>query len=98
MTDTIHVGDSPELSRYEVFLNGDPVGFAEYRVREGEIEFPDTEVDPQFGGRGLGSALIKAALDDVRSRYPDRRVVPTCPFVAGFIARHPEYQDLLAGE
>ena len=46
------------------------------------------------GGHGLGGTLVRGALDDVRARGGS--VVPLCPFVRGWIDRHPEYQDLLS--
>ena len=58
------------------------------------MTFIHTEIAPEFEGRGLGSRLAVAALDDVRRR--GLRVVPRCPFIARFIAGHAEYQDLLA--
>jgi uncharacterized protein len=53
-----------------------------------------TEIDPAREGAGLGQALVAGALDDVRGQ--GRRVRPICPFVAKYIARHPEYADLVA--
>jgi predicted GNAT family acetyltransferase len=67
---------------------------AEYRLDGGTIRFVHTQVEPAFEGRGLGSRLAKAALDEVRSR--GLKAVPQCPFIAGYIARHPEYQALVA--
>ena len=46
-----------------------------------------------FEGHGVGSRLVQGALDDLRAR--GLAVVPLCPFVAGFIDRHPEYADLV---
>ncbi len=62
--------------------------------REGDtIVFTHTGVPPELEGRGIGSRLIRAALDDVRDQ--GLRVIPQCPFVRAFIAKHPEYRDLL---
>jgi uncharacterized protein len=52
-----------------------------------------TEVDSAYEGHGVGSVLAKAALDDIRRR--GKRVTPLCPFVSTYIARHPEYADLV---
>lgn len=63
--------------------------------REGDrIVFTHTGVPPALEGRGIGSRLVRGALDDVRDR--ELKVVPQCPFVRAFIGRHPEYRDLLA--
>jgi hypothetical protein len=56
--------------------------------------FTHTEVDPEAGQDGLGSSLVRAALDDVRGRGAS--VVPLCSFVRGWIERHPEYAELVA--
>lgn len=55
--------------------------------------FPHTVVEDAFGGRGVGKALVRGALDDVHSR--GRRIVPVCPFFASYVDKHPEYQGLV---
>jgi len=93
-SDEIVVRDDPGRSRYEVFVDGRRAGFAAYE-RAGEImTIPHTEVESRFEGQGLGARLARFALDDARRR--GWRVVPRCPFVASYIARHPEYDDLVA--
>jgi predicted GNAT family acetyltransferase len=90
----VSVADRPDRDRYEIELNGERVGLLSYR-RAGEIiTYRHTETEPSVGGRGLGSALVRFALDDARAR--GFRVIPACPFVASFIVRHPEYEDLVA--
>jgi predicted GNAT family acetyltransferase len=69
---------------------------AVYERRPGRVVFVHTEVKPEFKGRGLADRLARWALDDVRARG-DEKVIARCPFIAGFIGRHPEYGDLLAG-
>jgi hypothetical protein len=56
--------------------------------------FTHTEVDPDAGQDGLGSTLVRAALDDVRIKGAS--IVPLCPFVRGWIDRHQDYADLVA--
>jgi len=68
--------------------------FAAYRVEGDDIVFYHTVVPPELEGRGIGSALVKGALEDVRKR--GLKVVPACEFVKAWIERHPEAQDLLA--
>jgi predicted GNAT family acetyltransferase len=88
------VEDNPAESRYEI-RDGDRVlGFAAYERRGDTVVFTHTEVDPDAGQDGLGSTLVRAALDDVRSKGGS--VVPLCPFVRGWIERHPDYADLVA--
>jgi uncharacterized protein len=90
----ITVQDAPERTRYEVTVDGDLAGFAVYEDRaDGVRVFTHTEVDDAYEGRGVGSALARGALDDVRSSA--RRLVPRCPFIAAFVRRHAEYSDLV---
>ncbi|MGZ4445767.1 MAG: GNAT family N-acetyltransferase [Nocardioides sp.] len=81
-------------SRYEAYVDGALAGFAEVEVDGERIVFTHTEVDDAYEGRGVGGALARAALDDVRRRGT-HRVVPRCPFIKAWIDKHPDYQDLL---
>ncbi len=87
------VTDNPGRSRYELTVDGS-TAFAEYRKAEGERVFVHTEVPDALSGRGVGSKLVRGALDDVRTT--GLKVVAECPFVASFIERHPDYRSLLA--
>ncbi|MET7322217.1 GNAT family N-acetyltransferase [Streptomyces sp. NPDC005549] len=92
---TVEVSDVPEAKRYEARVDGESkvAGVAEY-IRTAElVAFVHTEVEAEYEGRGVGSALVRTALDEARAA--DLRVLATCPFFAGWISRHPEYQDLL---
>ncbi|MFE9100572.1 GNAT family N-acetyltransferase [Actinomadura geliboluensis] len=88
------ITDNAEKSRYEIRVDGDLAGFAEYEHGEGSVVFTHTEVDSAFEGRGIGSALARGALDDVRGT--GRTAVPLCPFIKKWIEKHPDYQDLVA--
>ena len=94
MTD-ISVADNPAQQRYEATVDGQVAGFAQYKVKDGHMVFTHTEVDPAFEGQGVGSVLARQALDDVRAKG-QHDVVALCPFIAAWIERHPDYQDLLA--
>lgn len=85
-----------ERSRFEVRSGERPAGFVAYRSRPGVITFTHTEIEHAFEGRGVGSTLVRAALDDARRRH--LAVVPACPFVRAYIERHPDYADLVADE
>jgi uncharacterized protein len=88
------VADRPDHEQYEIECDGERVGRLTYRLAGGMITFRHTEIDPSVGGRGLGSALVRFALDDARARA--LTVIPACPFVAAFIVAHPQYEDLVA--
>jgi predicted GNAT family acetyltransferase len=88
------VRDVPESDRYEIRDGERVLGLAAYERRGDTVVFTHTEVDPDAGQSGLGSSLVRAALDDVRSKGGS--VVARCSFVRGWIERHPEYQDLVA--
>jgi hypothetical protein len=90
------VTDAPDNSRYEIRDGDRLLGQAAYQRRGDQVVFTHTEVDNDQEHSGLGSTLVRAALDDVRSKGGS--VVPLCSFVRGWIERHPEYRDLVAAE
>ncbi len=71
-------------------------GFAEYQLTDELIVFTHTEVEPAFEGKGVGGALARYALDDVRNDGT-RKVLLPCPFIKGWIGNHPDYVDLVYG-
>ncbi len=83
----------PERRRFEIFVDDTRVGLAAYRDEPGRRVFTHTEIDPAFEGRGLGSLLAVFALDETRTER--LHVVPLCSFIAAYIERHPEYQELV---
>lgn len=93
MSDQPDVVDVPEAKRYEARIDGALAGVAEYMRTPELIAFVHTEVDPAFEGRGVGGALVRRSLDDARAA--GLAVLPVCPFYSGWIAKHPEYQDLM---
>ena len=88
------VTDNRDAARYELTVEGEQAGFVSYRESPGVIAFLHAEVDPTRERRGLGSALVRGALDDARAR--GLAVRPVCPFVRWFVETHTEYRDLLA--
>jgi predicted GNAT family acetyltransferase len=87
------VTDQPDQLRYEIEVDGELAGFLLYRREPGVLELVHTDVDPKWEGKGVGAALVKGALDDVRAR--GLKVRPFCPFVTAYLRRHPEYEDLV---
>jgi len=90
MNDT--VSDNPAQQRYELAVDGH-VAASYYEIADGVITFVHTEVPPELGGKGIGSKLIKGALDQVQAG--GLKVIAQCPFVKAYIEKHPEYADLL---
>ncbi len=88
---TPEVVDAADHSRYEAHVDGELAGVAEYKDRRDQRIFLHTTVTLE--GRGVGGALARGALDDVRAR--GMRAVPKCPFIAAWIRRHPDYVDLV---
>jgi predicted GNAT family acetyltransferase len=93
---TTTVTDDRAESRYEIRVDGELAGFAQYHLHRGVAAFVHTEIGAEFGGRGLATTLIRAALDDARAH--GYVVEPFCPFVRGFIEKFPEYRDLVAAD
>ncbi|BDP41486.1 N-acetyltransferase [Deinococcus aetherius] len=93
MSDDTQVTNNEAERRYELRLDGNVVGIAEYRPAGPALMFTHTEIEEGHEGQGLGSTLVRAALDDARAQ--GRQVVPMCPFVAAFIREHREYVDLV---
>lgn len=97
MTHTdIRVAHDSDRRRYEAQVDGSVAGFAEYILTDELIVFTHTEVDARYEGKGVGSAIARFALDDVRDSG-QRKVMPLCPFIKGWIANHREYLPLVMG-
>jgi predicted GNAT family acetyltransferase len=90
------VSDVEARGRYEVSVDGELAGFAEYRRAGDRTDFLHTEIDERFEGRGLGSRLVRAALETEQAA--GRSIEPACPFVAEYIRRHTEFRDIVAPE
>ena len=86
------VVNNAEAGRFEVHLDGQ-VAFAEYRLLASGILFPHTVVPPAFEGKGVGGAMVRTAM--AYAREHDQKVIPVCTFFAGYIAKHPEFHDLV---
>ena len=93
---SLEVLDVPEERAYVAFVDGERAGKAQYVTREERRVFTHTEVDDAYAGAGVGAALVRYALDDMRARGV--AVVPLCPFFRAYIKRHPGYEDLVDQE
>lgn len=92
---TVQITHNTADQQYEIRVDGQLAGLTVAREDGDVVVFPHTEVDEAYEGQGLAAQLVTFALDDVRAR--GKAVVATCPYVKRFIAKHAEYQDLLAG-
>lgn len=92
-TGTHEVINNQDEHRFEIRL-AEQLAVADYRILGDVITFTHTEVPKEFEGQGIGSELVRGALDQVREL--GLKVKPLCPFVAWYIEQNRQYQDLLA--
>jgi predicted GNAT family acetyltransferase len=91
---SISIVKNEELSRFEIYSDGELAGFADFKIENQMISYTHTEIDPRFGGQGLGSQLIKEALDEALEQ--NLEVAPYCSFVSAYIKKNSEkYLDLV---
>jgi len=93
MTEAVPVWHNVAAHRFEAVVNG-YLSLCEYEIVDHRMIFMHTLVPPELRGRGIAEKLVRAALADARAA--GRKVVPACSYVAKFIERHQEYQDLVA--
>ena len=94
MSTDVTVTNNRDRQRYEAIVDQTTLaGFVEYQDTSELVVLTHTEVGTTFEGKGIGSALARAALDDVRERRLKALVI--CPFILGWLRTHPDYQDLL---
>jgi len=87
------VHDNAPLSRFELQLDS-AVAVLDYTRRGQVLALNHAGVPAAVEGRGIGSSLVAGALALIRSR--GERIVPHCSFVAAYLRRHPEFDDLRA--
>ncbi|MEU4427433.1 GNAT family N-acetyltransferase [Actinoplanes sp. NPDC024001] len=92
---TFTVTDVPDRERFEARDEaGTLAGVVTYQLSGVIVVYTHTEVVPEFEGQGVGALLARAVMDDARAR--SRTVVPMCPFLSGWLDKHPEYDKLVA--
>lgn len=87
------IANDPAESRYEVIVAGEVGGYLAYRLDGGVIDLQHTVVLPSHRGQGLAGLLAERAFEDARAQ--GLRVIPSCPFIAGWVPDHPEVADLV---
>ncbi|WP_063054460.1 GNAT family N-acetyltransferase [Nocardia salmonicida] len=85
-----------EKNRYDVFFDDELAGFTEYIERDNDTDFIHTEIDDAFAGKGLGGVLARQAVEDVIAR--GCTVTAHCPFIRGWLDKHPEYDAHVVGK
>ena len=90
----LRIEDVPAANRYEARLGDTLAGWVDYRRMHSRLVAIHTEVLPQFGGKGIGSALVRRVIVDAREA--GARISPMCPLFAAHFERHPEDRDVLA--
>lgn len=92
----ITYADNPAAHHFEARDGESVAGFIDYRVPDAtHVDLLHTEVDDAHQGQGIASELVRAALEEARSK--GRKVIATCPYVARWLQRHPgEFDDLLS--
>jgi predicted GNAT family acetyltransferase len=93
-SDRLQVVDVPAAGRYELTLDGDRVGWADYGLSGGVATIPHVETVPAHRGKDFAARLMAGVLDDVRAR--NLRVRPICPYASAYMRRRPETHDLIA--
>src|SRR5262245_17827018 len=96
-TESVNSGitDNPAMNRFEMKLDEDDVASIYYRSEEGRLVVVHTEVPFMFSGQGIASRLARAVLDELHKR--GLKVASRCPFFSAYLAKHPEYSDLIDG-
>lgn len=89
----VSIRESADKKRFESEINGN-WAFIDFIRAEDKMYLTHTEVPNTLEGQGLGSALVKHALEAIKKE--ERKLVPLCPFVASYVKQHPEYHQLLA--
>lgn len=90
------VTDNKQHERFEIHVDGELAGFAEYQSQRGIIAFMHTEIEPGFQGQGLAGQLIGESLDAAAAA--DMHVLPFCPFVLRHIQKHDKYRSLVPAD
>ena len=90
---SVDVVDHPLGGHIDAVIDGATAGSAFYRIVEGRVVVTHTEVKDEYEGQGVGTAIARTLLDQIRAN--GQQIVPLCPFFAGYIERHAEYEDLV---
>lgn len=91
----LEIADVPDARRYEARIDGELAGWVDYGRVGGRLVAVHTEVKPEFGGRGIGKALVRRVIADARAG--GFKITPRCPLFAVHFERNPQDADVMAG-
>ena len=83
------------LGEFEIWVDGQKAGYIDYKLTGDVVTFEHTIIGPDFGGRGLGGRLVRYAVE--ASQALGWGIVPHCPFARAWLAKHPQYDELVVG-
>ncbi len=92
-TPNLSVVDAPEASRFELLLDGERVGLADYSLDSEVMTVPHVRTEPEHRGRGFAAILMQGLLDSIRAN--GQTIRPVCPYAAAYMRERPDSQDLL---
>lgn len=95
MSESVDIVDAPQQGRFELRVDGELVSFVDYADIDGRRSFPHTQTFAEFGGRGYGTQVVRAALDEAVAS--GRTIVPACPFVRAVVEQHRDEYGALLG-
>ena len=94
MTEIKHLNNEKN-GTFEIYFDGEKAGEMTYKwAGKDKFIIDHTEVDEEYGGKGLGKDLVKAGVEYAREK--NVKVIPLCPFAKKVIAKTPEFQDVLS--
>ena len=91
----VTVVNNPTESRFEAQVAGEVVGRVDYVTSANTIDLQHTVVEPGHQGEGIASTMVRQVLERLQTDKPTLKVIPTCPYIKGFISKNPEFEPLL---
>ena len=89
----MNISRNSAKNQFEAVQDGQ-TAVAQYELNGAQMTITHVLVPPQIKGQGVGSALCQFAIETARAE--NLKIVPQCPFMAAYFARHPEHNDVLA--
>jgi len=91
--ENLEVKNNQSKNQFEADLSGKTALIQYRREANGTLNLFHTEVPGEFEGKGYGSQLVKGTLEQIKA--DNLKINPSCPFIAAYLKRHPEYEDLV---